>query len=245
MIATVTKEAAAAARKAIGNTGILSRQTLDLLEKLEPRQRKFVMEYLKDFNGTQAAIRAGYSKKTAFVIASENLIKPNIAEAVKSAGRDIIDHSELEVAEADAILASLIRANPTDYMQLTPDGEVVYTFDKNSRNPMAVEECISRIKISGPAEDQVVIKTAGVRLASKKPLLDLYYKRFGLIAPEKHEVTIGDLMEFLNNTQRGGVAAPRIAQHQGKASEPAPAAKKPSTRTRGASVLAAATGART
>ena len=47
---------------------------------LTAKQRKFCIEYIKDFNGTQSAIRAGYSKDTAAVIASENLIKPNIRE---------------------------------------------------------------------------------------------------------------------------------------------------------------------
>ena len=40
------------------------------------------VKYLIDLNGAQAAIRAGYSAKTAPEIASENLIKPNIAAAM-------------------------------------------------------------------------------------------------------------------------------------------------------------------
>ena len=44
--------------------------------KLTKKQRLFVKEYLKDLNGTQAAIRAGYSENTAQEIASENLCKP-------------------------------------------------------------------------------------------------------------------------------------------------------------------------
>ena len=38
-------------------------------EPLNDQQEKFCREYLKDLNGTQAAIRAGYSKKTANAIA--------------------------------------------------------------------------------------------------------------------------------------------------------------------------------
>ena len=40
----------------------------------------FCEEYLIDLNATQAAIRAGYSKKTASVTACENLTKPNVQE---------------------------------------------------------------------------------------------------------------------------------------------------------------------
>lgn len=45
-------------------------------KKLTPKQQRFCDEYLIDMNGTQAAIRAGYSKKTAYAIAIENLKKP-------------------------------------------------------------------------------------------------------------------------------------------------------------------------
>lgn len=47
---------------------------------LTAKQRRFREEYLVDFNGTQAAIRAGYSKKTAYSIAYENLRKPDIKQ---------------------------------------------------------------------------------------------------------------------------------------------------------------------
>ncbi len=42
------------------------------------KQKMFCREYLVDFNATQAAIRAGYSEKTAYQIAHENLNKPEI-----------------------------------------------------------------------------------------------------------------------------------------------------------------------
>lgn len=45
---------------------------------LKDKQEAFCREYLIDLNATQAAIRAGYSEKTATVIACENLAKPNI-----------------------------------------------------------------------------------------------------------------------------------------------------------------------
>lgn len=51
-------------------------------KKLTPKEKIFISEYLKDFNATQAAITAGYSKKTAFSIGCENLKKPHIREAV-------------------------------------------------------------------------------------------------------------------------------------------------------------------
>lgn len=52
---------------------------------LNARQSLFVAEYLKDLNATQAAIRAGYSQKTAEVQAHHLLRNPKIAAAVKQA----------------------------------------------------------------------------------------------------------------------------------------------------------------
>ncbi len=51
--------------------------------KLTPKQRRFVSEYLVDCNATQAARRAGYSKKTAHASGRENLHKPAIEEELK------------------------------------------------------------------------------------------------------------------------------------------------------------------
>ena len=53
-------------------------------KKLTDKQKKFCDEYLVDSNGTQAAIRAGYSEKTANRIASENLSKLDIKEYIES-----------------------------------------------------------------------------------------------------------------------------------------------------------------
>jgi len=49
---------------------------------MSPKQLAFVREYLVDLNATQAAIRAGYSKKTARSVGAENLTKPDIKAAV-------------------------------------------------------------------------------------------------------------------------------------------------------------------
>lgn len=55
---------------------------------LTAKQAAFVQEYLVDFNATQAAIRAGYSEKTAGKIGFENLQKPEIQAAIKDAMGD-------------------------------------------------------------------------------------------------------------------------------------------------------------
>lgn len=62
----------------------ITKKKPDIMAGLEPKQMVFCREYLKDFNATQAAIRAGYSKKTAGSIGSENLKKPDIQAQVQA-----------------------------------------------------------------------------------------------------------------------------------------------------------------
>ena len=52
------------------------------MAKLTEKQQRFIDEYLIDLNATQAAIRAGYSVKTAREQASQNLTKLNIQQAI-------------------------------------------------------------------------------------------------------------------------------------------------------------------
>ena len=54
------------------------------MAKLTAKQQRFCDEYLIDLNATQAAIRAGYSKKTANRIGTENLSKPVIKEYIEN-----------------------------------------------------------------------------------------------------------------------------------------------------------------
>lgn len=53
--------------------------------KLTPKQQRFVDEYLLDLNATQAAIRAGYSRRSARQIGAENMSKPAISGAIAAA----------------------------------------------------------------------------------------------------------------------------------------------------------------
>lgn len=62
---------------------------------LTPKQRRFVEEYLVDLNATQAAIRAGYSGRTARQAGAENLAKPVIREAVAAGQAALSERTEV------------------------------------------------------------------------------------------------------------------------------------------------------
>jgi phage terminase small subunit len=83
---------------------------------LTPRQRRFVDEYLCDLNGKQAAIRAGYSPKTAEVQASQTLRIPKVQTALAAAQRARGARVHLTQDAVLAELALLARSDVTDYM---------------------------------------------------------------------------------------------------------------------------------
>ncbi|MGD6877849.1 terminase small subunit [Bacillus infantis] len=71
---------------------------------MSAKQQRFCDEYLIDLNATQAAIRAGYSKRNARNIASENLAKPNIQAYISA--RMAEKDKEL-IADQDEVLRYL------------------------------------------------------------------------------------------------------------------------------------------
>lgn len=65
------------------------------MDALSEKQKRFVAEYLIDLNATQAAIRAGYSAKTANEQGSRLLAKSNIAKAVADGAQKRIAKAEI------------------------------------------------------------------------------------------------------------------------------------------------------
>lgn len=77
------------------------------MAKLTDKQQVFVDEYLVDFNATQAAIRAGYSAKTAEVIGHENLRKPQILVELQKRQRARSECLSLSVDRFEQKLADI------------------------------------------------------------------------------------------------------------------------------------------
>lgn len=76
------------------------------MANLTPKQQRFVEEYLIDLNATQAAIRAGYSEKTAYSVGHENLKKPEIQKAIEEAKKQVSKRTELTV---DMVVNGLLK----------------------------------------------------------------------------------------------------------------------------------------
>ncbi|MGL4588424.1 MAG: terminase small subunit [Acinetobacter ursingii] len=88
------------------------------MTKLTAKQQRFVEEYLIDLNATQAAIRAGYSEKTANEIGAENLAKPSIAKAIQDA---LKERSERVQIDADYVLKRLVEIDQMDVLDIMDD----------------------------------------------------------------------------------------------------------------------------
>lgn len=81
----------------------------------EERQNRFVQEYIIDLNGAQAAIRAGYSPKTAREQASRLLSNVNIQEKIADA--QSARNERLEV-DQDYVLNRLIQVDQLDIIDI-------------------------------------------------------------------------------------------------------------------------------
>ncbi|MDU5400551.1 MAG: terminase small subunit [Veillonella sp.] len=78
----------------------------ELAQKLTKKERIFADEYVKTTNGTQSAITAGYSEKTASVTASKMLRKPKVRQYIDAI---MNERSKNTIATADEVLQYLTR----------------------------------------------------------------------------------------------------------------------------------------
>ena len=106
---------------------------------LSNKQTAFINEYLIDFNATQAAIRAGYSERSAYSIGQENLKKPVIAEAIKAR----IDERAMTADEVLLRLADMARSDMGDFMQID---SMSFSLDLAKAQGLGLTKLIKKVK---------------------------------------------------------------------------------------------------
>src|SRR4051812_11322425 len=89
---------------------------------LNDRQARFVAEYLVDLNATQAAVRAGYSARTARTQAADLLTNPNIAAAIAEAQAARSRRTEVTADRVVLELARVAFGDPRRVMSWGPGG---------------------------------------------------------------------------------------------------------------------------
>ena len=86
---------------------------------MTPKQEKFCVEYLIDLNATQAALRAGYSKRTAYSIGNEILKKPEIKSRINELRSQEFKKSIMTAEEVEARLSKAARGELQEEVVVT------------------------------------------------------------------------------------------------------------------------------
>ena len=102
------------------------------MRTITEKQKRFVDEYLIDLNATQAAIRAGYSKKTAHVIGPENLEKPDIKQQIDRRMQEIKSKRTADATEVVETLTAIMRGEMTEEVPLLCGEGCQELSDKNT-----------------------------------------------------------------------------------------------------------------
>lgn len=89
-----------------------------VVNTLTPRQQKFCDEYLISGNATDAAIKAGYSPKTAKNIGSENLAKPDLKAYIEAQLAALHSEKIADATEVLEYLTSVMRGKHTEEVPL-------------------------------------------------------------------------------------------------------------------------------
>jgi phage terminase small subunit len=181
---------------------------------LPPQQLLFAQEYIVDLNATQAAIRAGYSVKSASCIGGELLQKPEIARAIRGAMDARCARTQIT---ADRVLQELARigfADPKDLYD--QDGDLIPVADL----PEDLRHAILEMKVhvektssrrdqgerAGDSEETTVAYVKHVKLNPKIPALEKLAQHVGVcqtkfqmdinsVHQHQHQINISDLSD--------------------------------------------------
>ncbi len=140
------------------------------MAKLTAKQKRFCDEYLIDLNATQAAIRAGYSEKTAKQIGQENLTKPDLQEYIR---KQMDEKEDALIAKQDEVLKYL-----TAVMRREKTESVVVTLSKETTKYVPDENGTMRKQTIKEEIPQIVEIPA--KLSDSNKAAELLGKRYSL-----------------------------------------------------------------
>lgn len=113
---------------------------------MTPRQQKFCDEYLISGNATDAAIKAGYSRKTAKQTGSENLAKPDLRAYIDEQLAKIHSAKIADAEEVMKYLTSVMRGEHTEQvLKLVGEGvQTVTDIDVSAKERLKAAELIGK-----------------------------------------------------------------------------------------------------
>ena len=183
-----------------------------MVRKLTPKQKYFVEEYMIDLNATKAAIRAGYSEKTASRIGPELLGKTCISNAIEKA--QLARSSRTEVT-ADRVVKELARIAFVDARQIFtwgPGGVSLRPSEALTDDEAAIVAEVSETT----SESGGNIK---IKRFDKLKALELLGKHLGMFV-DKREITGRDgapieLLDLSNRTTEELLAIVQAGENNG------------------------------
>lgn len=160
-------------------------------KKLTPKQARFVEEYLIDLNATQAAIRSGYSKKTARQIGEQNLSKLDIATEISAAQQKRSARTEIT---QDRVLQELARIAFFDIRKLyNSDGSMKAPHDLDDDAAAVLSGVDVVEEFSGRGEDREQIGvTKKAKVFDKGSALTLAMRHLGMLNDKIDLTSKGD-----------------------------------------------------
>lgn len=163
--------------------------------ELNARQGAFVREYGKDHNATQAAVRAGYSKKTARQAGSRLLTLSSIKSALRARGAAAL--AKMEVTEDMVLqeLAAIAFSNIEDYVEWDKDAGalVVKSSAEIPRHlAAAIQDIDEQVLISSNKDGSRIYERTKrkVKLHSKLEALKLLAEYLGVTESMAPKVTV-------------------------------------------------------
>ncbi len=172
----------------------------DALLKLEPRQPRFVREYLRDLNATAACRRAGYQGERLDQMGYENLRKPEIATAVQAGLRAVNERLDVRAEDVKRELGLLGRSDIGNYVKWGPNGlEMIPSDEIHPEHRAAIAEIEETII---PRKNGEPIRRLSFKLHEKKGALDSLAKHFGLqgdkgLTPEQVEAILWGMLRVI------------------------------------------------
>jgi phage terminase small subunit len=161
---------------------------------LTPKQERFVQEYLIDLNATQAAIRAGYSAKTANEQGARLLANVSIAAAIAAKQEKLFDRYEVTADRIVRELALMGFSNMLDYVSIE-GGEARVDLSAIDRDQAAAIQEVTVESVGGGKEAPIV--RTKFKLASKQGALELLGRRLQLFSSEGDEALKEGLAELI------------------------------------------------
>lgn len=166
---------------------------------LNPKQQRFVAEYLKDLNATQAAIRAGYKADNADVTGPRLLGNVGVASAIAFGQAKLAEKAGVTAERVVAELAKLGFANMQDYMRVGVDGDPWLDFSQLTRDQAAAltEVTVEDFK-EGRGEDARDVRRVKFKLADKRAALVDLGRHLGMFVENvRHSGPSGGPLQFI------------------------------------------------